>query len=84
MLFTFRAARPIYLAAAATLGLGLIASAAAQTGAPYPSKPISLIVPYGAGGGTDALARALTERMGKNWASPLSWKANPVRPAPWA
>ena len=77
MPFTFRAARPIYLAAAATLGLGLIASAAAQTGAPYPSKPISLIVPYGAGGGTDALARALTERMGKKLGQPFIVESKP-------
>lgn len=77
MPFTFRAARPIYLAAAATLGLGLSASAAAQTGAPYPSKPISLIVPYGAGGGTDALARALTERMGKKLGQPFIVESKP-------
>lgn len=77
MPFTFRAARPMHLAAAATLGLGLIASAAAQTAAPYPSKPISLIVPYGAGGGTDALARALTERMGKKLGQPFIVESKP-------
>lgn len=56
MPFTFRALLPVRLAAAAALGLGLTASTAAQTASPYPSKPISLIVPYGAGGSTDALA----------------------------
>jgi len=37
-----------------------IASAGAQT---YPSRPITLIVPFAAGGPADALARALGERM---------------------
>jgi tripartite-type tricarboxylate transporter receptor subunit TctC len=37
-----------------------IASAGAQT---YPSRPITLLVPFAAGGPADALARALGERM---------------------
>src|SRR5438270_798901 len=30
---------------------------------PYPSRPITMVVPFGAGGPTDALARILGERM---------------------
>ena len=30
---------------------------------PYPSRPITMIVPFGAGGPTDALARILAQRM---------------------
>ena len=37
-----------------------IASAAAQT---YPSRPITIIVPYPAGGPTDTLSRILADRM---------------------
>ena len=37
-----------------------IGGASAQT---YPSRPITLVVPFGAGGPTDALARILTQRM---------------------
>ncbi len=37
-----------------------IASAAAQT---YPSRPITIVVPYPAGGPTDTLARILADRM---------------------
>ena len=37
-----------------------VACAGAQT---YPSRPITMIVPYPAGGPTDALARILAERM---------------------
>jgi tripartite-type tricarboxylate transporter receptor subunit TctC len=45
------------IAFAAWLGIG---NAAAQS---YPSKPITVIVPFAAGGATDVLARFLGERM---------------------
>jgi tripartite-type tricarboxylate transporter receptor subunit TctC len=40
--------------------LGAVASAQAQS---YPTKPITMIVPFAAGGATDVLARFLGERM---------------------
>jgi tripartite-type tricarboxylate transporter receptor subunit TctC len=45
------------LACAIAAGMG---AAAAQ---PFPSRPVTLIVPYGAGGPADTLARALSEAM---------------------
>ncbi len=54
--------RRILLAAfAASLG-ALPLGAVAQS---YPTKPITMIVPFAAGGPTDALARVLTQKMGE-------------------
>src|SRR5438046_803700 len=47
--------------AAAALALGLVGAALAQD---YPAKPIRFIVPYPPGGGTDVVARVLTEPLG--------------------
>jgi len=50
-------------AAAATL-LGLAGNAAAQT---YPDRPIKLIVPFAAGGGTDVLSRIWADVVGQKF-----------------
>ena len=54
-------------AGAATLPL-LARPAVAQT---YPSRPITIIVPYLGGGPADGLARPLAERMGKALGQPV-------------
>jgi len=54
---------------AMAIGLALSASGAmAQT---WPSKPITLIVPFPAGGTTDALARALGEKLSQRLGQPV-------------
>lgn len=45
---------------------GLFMIAAAQASAQnYPTRPITLIVPFGAGSGTDVMARTLADELGK-------------------
>src|SRR6201986_3089587 len=50
------------LLAAVAAGLFMFLSAYAQ---PYPSRPITVIVPFPAGGPSDVVARIVTEQMGK-------------------
>jgi len=47
----------------AGVGIALLAVAADASAQPYPSHPITFIVPYGAGGPTDTVMRTLTEAM---------------------
>src|SRR4051794_17641201 len=55
---------------AAILAAGLIPShgATAQT---YPSRPITMVLPFAAGGPTDTLARILAERMRATLGQPV-------------
>src|SRR5580700_1560616 len=50
----------LVLAITLTLFFGAVGSAHAQS---YPSRPITIVVPYPAGGVTDTLVRLLAERM---------------------
>ena len=47
------------------LGLLMAAVAGPAFGQAYPNKPITIIVPFAAGGPTDLMARIVGERMGK-------------------
>jgi tripartite-type tricarboxylate transporter receptor subunit TctC len=46
-------------------------TADAQQPADYPTRPITLIVPYAPGGGNDVLARGVAEPMGKTLGQPI-------------
>lgn len=48
--------------------LGLVATAAQ---ADFPSRPITLIVPYGTGGSTDTTARAIAVELERIWGQPI-------------
>lgn len=49
--------------------LGMLAAAGAM--AAYPERPIQLVVPYGAGGSTDVLARAVSQVAPKHFPQPV-------------
>jgi tripartite-type tricarboxylate transporter receptor subunit TctC len=37
----------------------------------YPDRPVKVIVPYTAGGGTDTVARAISQRLAEKWGQPV-------------
>jgi tripartite-type tricarboxylate transporter receptor subunit TctC len=60
--------RIVAAALAAVAASGLVGSASAQT---FPSRPVTLVVPYAAGGPTDTIARIVGERMGRSLGQPV-------------
>ena len=48
------------LVLAAVMAVSMMAVAMADG---YPSAPVNVVVPYGAGGGTNLFARVLTDKM---------------------
>lgn len=53
---------------ALTLALGpTLASAQGTAAGTYPNRPVTIIVPFAAGGGTDIVARMLGNELGKRW-----------------
>jgi len=61
--------RALACAAVASLGWAWASPALAQA---YPSRPITLIVPWGAGGGTDATARIIASLLEKELGQPVN------------
>ena len=54
---------------AAALLAAVAGSAAAQQA--FPTRPITLVVPYGPGSGNDVIARILASKMTDNWGHPV-------------
>lgn len=63
-----------YLRARLAAGLGLVLPAicvTAQAADAFPSQPITLIVPFAAGGGTDSIARDMARTLGERLGQPV-------------
>jgi tripartite-type tricarboxylate transporter receptor subunit TctC len=70
----FSTRRTLTLAAGSALGLLALAPAAAQAQAPtqaFPTKAITIVVPFSAGGTTDILARVIGQHMSKDLGQPV-------------
>lgn len=61
--------KPLASLLGAFIGLGLAFQVSAQQS--YPNRPIKLLVPFTAGGGTDLLARILAQKMSENMGQQL-------------
>jgi len=55
---------------ALVLTLPLVLSAGSVR-AEYPDRPIEIVVPFVAGGGTDLIARLVADHLGKKWSQPI-------------
>jgi tripartite-type tricarboxylate transporter receptor subunit TctC len=60
--------RAVASAAAAVLAIALGLPAQAQS---WPTKPVRIIVPYTAGGGTDTVARGMAHQLAEAWGQPV-------------
>jgi tripartite-type tricarboxylate transporter receptor subunit TctC len=60
-----------YAARALALVLGLAAAAGAVAQETYPTRPVKIIAPFGAGGLADVLARAVGERLQRQMGQPF-------------
>src|SRR6267378_5098525 len=59
------------------LGFFLLLSAMPQVSQDYPSKPVRMIEPFGAGGGPDLLARAMSPKLSELWGQPVTVENHP-------
>jgi tripartite-type tricarboxylate transporter receptor subunit TctC len=59
------------------LGLFLLLSTMPQVSQDYPSKPVRMIEPFGAGGGPDLLARAMSPKLSELWGQSVTVENHP-------
>ena len=64
------AAVPLALAVL-SIGAGIPSAAMAQRGEAYPTKPIRLVVPFAADGGTDMVGRVMAPRLAERLGRPV-------------
>ena len=62
--------RSHFLAAAACVAAGLLAAGGALAQA-YPIRPVTIVVPFAPGGGSDTGARMLAQKLSEKWGQPV-------------
>src|SRR5580700_10504163 len=59
------------------LGFVFSLSVLLQASPDYPSKPVRMIEPFGAGGGPDLIARAISPKLSELWGQPVTVENHP-------
>jgi tripartite-type tricarboxylate transporter receptor subunit TctC len=59
------------------LGFVFSLSVMLQVSQDYPSKPVRMIEPFGAGGGPDLIARAMSPKLSELWGQPVTVENHP-------
>jgi len=61
------------------IAMGIVCSLALmlQSSQNYPTKPVRMVEPFGAGGGPDVLARALGPKLAELWGQPVTVENHP-------
>lgn len=61
------------------IAMGIVCSLALmlQSSENYPTKPVRMVEPFGAGGGPDVLARALSQKLSELWGQPVTVENHP-------
>jgi tripartite-type tricarboxylate transporter receptor subunit TctC len=59
------------LVSLAAAGLLLALAPVVAPAQDFPSRPVKIVVPYTAGGGTDAVVRPLAQRLSEKWGQPV-------------
>lgn len=54
-----------------TAALFLVAGSAAAQPLAFPDRPVRVIVPFSAGGGTDVIARVVSQKLTERWGQPV-------------
>ena len=67
-----RLIKPILTASLTLCAIALSTVVTAQSGADYPNRPISLVVPVPPGGAADFVARTVAEALSKELGQPIT------------
>jgi putative tricarboxylic transport membrane protein len=59
------------LGGAAVLGCTILAAAQTAVAQSFPARPLTLVVPFAAGGPSDVAGRIVAQGLSENWASRL-------------
>ena len=63
--------RSFTMTCVATLAVAMAASAAGQSPAAFPARPVTLVVPFTASSGSDIIARIISPKLAAKWGQPV-------------